>query len=207
MIVAYLFLIAAGACGLLRCLLGRYVFSAATSLLCAVSVLCSRNPMTKLALVAGLLISVAADYFMAHQVSGGNRFLYGVLCFFAAHCMFAWQAGMRFSFEIAPLAVALALLAVYCVYAGARMLPKVESGLRAPLVLYVLISLVSLYFAMSMDAPLLPRILYIAGIAAILFSDTMIAERNFLGQHWAGKLILPFYYACHVLISLSFLLQ
>lgn len=207
MILSYISLAAAAVCGVLRCVLGHYAFSAATTLLCACAAACSRNVGLKLALVAGLLVSVVADWFLAHQKIDSNRFLYGVLGFFAAHCLFAWQAGMRFSFNTAFLVIALVLLVGYGVYMAARVLPKVESGLRVPLILYMLVSVASLYFALSMDAPLLPRILYIVGIAAILFSDTMIAENEFLHQAWAGKLVLPFYYACHVLITLSFLLQ
>ena len=47
-------------------------------------------------------------------------------------------------------------------------------------------------------------ILYILGIAMLLFSDTMIAESDFVGNPKTGWLILPTYYLCHILVSILF---
>lgn len=206
-IMAYIALLGAVMCGVLRCAAGKYIFSACMSLLSACAVAASGQARLKLALIAGLLVSVVADWFLAHQKGHSGRFLYGVIGFFAAHCMFAWYAAMRFSFSMSALAIALVLLAAYGVYMALRLLPGVESGLKAPLTLYMLVSIVSLYFAMSMNAPVAEKALYIAGIAAILFSDTMIGENEFVGVRAAGKLVLPTYYLCHALIALSAMLR
>lgn len=206
-IMAYIALLGAITCGVLRCITDKYVFSACMSLLSACAAAASGQAQLKLALVAGLLISVVADWFLAHQKGHSERFLYGVIGFFTAHCMFAWYAAMRFRFSTSVLVIALALLAIYCVYMALRMLPRVEAGLKAPLTLYMLVSIASLYCAMSMNAPAAEKALYIAGIAAILFSDTMIGENEFVGNRAARKLVLPTYYLCHALLALSALLR
>lgn len=201
--MAYVALFAAALCAVLRCSLGKYVFSALTTLLCALAVSASGNVPLKVPLVAGLLVSIVADWCLAHQKAGESMFLYGIMGFFAAHCLFAWYAVGRFSFSLPALVVALALLAGYAVYLLVRLMPRVEAGLKVPVFLYMLVSIVSLYFAMSMKAPLWERVFYIAGIVAILASDTMIGESDFGGNRAADKLLLPAYYLCHVLISLS----
>lgn len=204
--MAYVILGAGALCGLLRCVLGYYVFSACTSVLCACAVALSPNPAGKLPLIAGLLVSVMADWFLAHQNGGQNRFLYGVMGFFAAHCMFAWYALKRFAFRWEILATALVLLAIYTVYMSFRELRAADKPLRAPLFLYMMVSVLSLYCACSCKVWNVSTILYAVGIAAILFSDTMIGENEFMHQAWARKLVLPTYYLCHVLISLSAIL-
>lgn len=201
--MAIVALAAAALCAVLRCAMGKYVFSACTTILCACAVAASGQVGAKAALIAGLCISVAADWFLAHQKEGGNRFLYGVMGFFAAHCMFAWYALMRFSYNTYALYAALALLVVYILYMALRMLPKTEKGMRIPLSLYVFISIVSAYCAMSMGAGVIEKIVYVVGIFAILFSDTMIGEDEFLGHKAAGKLVLPTYYICHLCLALS----
>ena len=47
---------------------------------------------------------------------------------------------------------------------------------------------------------------YAVGIGLLLFSDTMIAENDFLGNHRVAALILPAYYLCHILVALSALI-
>lgn len=92
-------------------------------------------------------------------------------------------------------------------YMAFRALPHVPAGLKIPILAYTLVSIISLYAAFSMNAPVAQKILYIAGIAAIVFSDTMISENIFVGMHQAAKLVHPTYYACHWLIVLSMLIR
>jgi hypothetical protein len=201
--MAYIALFAAALCAVLRCSLGKYIFSALATLLCALAVSASGGVPFKVPLIAGLLVSIVADWCLAHQKAGENMFLYGVAGFFAAHCLFAWYAVERFSYNLPALVVALTLLAGYAVYLFVRLMPRVDAGLKIPVFLYMVASIASFYLAMSMSAPPWERVLYVAGIAAILASDTMIGESDFGGNKAADKLLLPAYYLCHVLISLS----
>lgn len=205
--MAYVALVAAIVSAVLKCALGNYIYSAAATLLCALAVGASGDVPAKIPLVAGLVISIAADWFLAHQGKGENRFLYGVMGFFAAHCLFLLYALGRFTYGMPALAFSITLLIAYAIYLWVRILPHVEVNLRVPVVLYAMISIFSLYFALSMNAPMLEKILYVAGIAAILISDTMISEGDFAGNKAADKLLLPAYYLCHVLISLSAIIR
>jgi len=194
---------AAALSALIRLQFGNYIFSALTSVFSGIAVAASGSGMSKWPMAAGLLVSVAGDWFLSHQNGAPNRFLYGVALFFAAHCLFSVGAAMKFRFNVPALVIGIVLVAGYAVYMGARVLPHVEAGMKIPLCLYALVSIVSLYFAMSMKAN--PRVtaMYILGIAAILFSDTMIAENIYLGSYLAGRLVHPTYYFCHLLLALS----
>lgn len=206
-IMAYIALGAAVLCGVLRCVSGTYIFSACMSLLCACAAAAADAPADRWILAAGLAVSVIADWFLAHQSGRPERFLYGVAGFFVAHCLFSWYGFMRYAFNMPALCISLGLLLVYAVYMGARLLSGMDKMLRMPLVAYMLASLLSIYAALSMNAPMAERLLYIAGIAAILFSDTMIGENVFAGVKAAERLVLPTYYLCHTLITLSVLMR
>lgn len=205
-LLAWAVLIAGALCGVLRCIKGTYFFSALVSALCGCAVLLSGGVVHNLPIAAGLFVSIAADWFLAHQKGHPERFLYGVVGFFIAHCLFGAHALMRFAFNMPAVIVAAALLVCYIIYMARRVLHRVDKALRVPVVMYMLVSLGSLYAAMSMAAAGAEKALYIAGIASILFSDTMIAENEFVGVKAAGRLVLPTYYLCHVLIALSIMI-
>ena len=206
-ITAYVVFAAALVCGVLRFATGEYIYSALISLLCGCTVVLAGGNNARLLMAAGLFVSVIADWFLSHQSGHSNFFLYGVCGFLIAHCLFAGYAAARFSFGVPQLVISVILLLGYSVYLGCRVMPGIESGLRLPITAYMLVSLVSLYLAMSSGMPIIQRILYTAGIASILFSDTMIAENIFVGVKQAGKLVHPTYYLCHWLLALSALIR
>ena len=105
------------------------------------------------------------------------------------------------------LAAAVALLIGYALYFVLRVYPRIDAPTTAAITVYALLSIAGLYCAFSLNAPMPEKILYILGIASILFSDTMIAESLFLRQKWAGPLILPTYYLCHILLAASRLVR
>ena len=199
---AWIAFAAATLCALLKCALGNYILSACTTLLCALSA----AGAPRWVIAAGFLASVTGDWFLVHQQPGGNRFLYGVIFFFIAHCLFSVSAAMRFCFNVPALAVAALLATGYGLYMYIRILPRVDAGLRLPLVMYMLVSIVSLWCAMSMAGKAHVRLVYIVGIASIVFSDTMIAENIYMESGLAGRLVHPTYYFCHLMVALSALL-
>lgn len=203
---AWIAFAAATLCALLKCALGNYILSACTTLLCALAAALSAAGAPRWVIAAGFLASVTGDWFLAHQRPGGNRFLYGVIFFFIAHCLFSASAAMRFCFNVPALAVAAVLATGYGLYMYIRILPRVDAGLRLPLVMYMLVSIVSLWCAMSMTGRAQVRLVYTAGIAAIIFSDTMIAENVYMESGLAGRLVHPTYYFCHLMVALSALL-
>lgn len=206
-IVAWCAFVASLACGALRFTVGGYIYSALITSLCGISVIFTAGGINKWLLAVGLFVSVVADWFLNHQSGHGERFLYGVIGFFIAHCLFVAYAAVRYRFGAAGFAAALMLLIGFGAYMIFRALPHVEPGLKIPITAYMLVSVLSLYSAFSMNAPAPEKALYIAGIVAIVFSDTMISENIFVGVKPAAKLVHPTYYACHWLIALSALLR
>jgi hypothetical protein len=180
----------------------KYIFSALTTLSCAALVL-PYAPVMSLA----LFISFIGDYFMAHKGSSEIKYLLGIAGFFLGHVIFIWHAMLFIPAfgtpEAAPyirngLTTAAVLAIWFTPYLLLRVIRKVPKLLRLPVVLYTFISIASLGCAvMTSDA------LYILGIAMLLFSDTMIAESDFVGNRKTGRLIMPTYYLCHILVALS----
>ena len=186
---------------------GAYIYSALITAACALVSLISGLKDAGFLLFAGLAVSIAGDWFMAHQSRGPFNFFFGVGGFGVAHLLFIAYALRRFRFSPAALAVIIALLAGYALYFALRVYPKVDMAVASAVTAYALVSLAGLCCAFSLNAPPAEKILYILGIASILFSDTMIAESGFLHQKWAGPLILPTYYLCHILLAASRLVR
>lgn len=174
----------------------KYVFSPLTTLSCAALAL-THSPV----MAAALAVSAVGDYFMCHK---GNReilYVLGIAGFFLGHVVFILYASLRAVSVTAGLIVGAVLAVGFLPYLFLRVLNKVPQLLKIPVVLYTLISITGLAFAAATgDA------LYIVGVASLLFSDTMIAESDFVGNPATGRLIMPTYYLCHILVALSALI-
>lgn len=187
----------------------KYVFSALTTLTCAAVTL-----PTAPVLAAALFISFIGDYFMAHKGSKEWMYLLGIAGFFLAHMvfiahsllhvLFAAHEGLvlgavpRTLYTREGLLTGAILALWFTPYLLLRVIKKVPKLLKIPVVLYTFISITGLACAVITGNPL-----YILGIAMLLFSDTMIAESDFVGNPKTGRLILPTYYLCHILVALS----
>lgn len=194
---------------LLRHFTKKYIFSALTTLSCAAIALPNAPVMA-----AALFVSFIGDYFMAHKGKNEFKYLLGIAGFFLGHVIFIAHALLCIPFaaheaffsDVAPRTVFIregliagAALAVgFIPYLLLRVIGKVPKLFRIPVVLYTLISIVGLACAVMTG-----NWIYILGVAMLLFSDTMIAESDFVGNHTVSKPILPTYYLCHILVALS----
>lgn len=186
-----------------------YIFSPLVTLSCA-AISAPFAPV----LAAALIVSAIGDYFMAHKGNNQVMYLLGIAGFFLAHAVFIAHAVLEVlgsahaalflgkNIQIPPvragLIIGAILLAGYLPYLLLRVIRKVPKLLQIPVVLYTLISVTGLACAAATG-----DMVYALGIASILFSDTMIAECDFVGNRCAGKLIMPTYYLCHILVALS----
>lgn len=171
----------------------RYIYSALTTLSCAAIALLN-SPI----LAAALFISFIGDYFMAHKEGKEWMYLLGIAGFFLAHVVFIGHSLLR-SVSFHPGMITGAVMAIWFTpYLLLRVIGKVPKLLKLPVALYTLISIVGLACAVTTG-----NWLYTLAIAMLLFSDTMIAENDFVGNTKAGPLILPTYYLCHILAALS----
>ena len=183
----------------------RYIFSALTTAFSAVAATVFAllyGGAFPWFLVAGLVMSVIGDYFMAHKKGPGLYYVLGIAGFFAAHALFVVHAASRGVFSAGFCVFGAMLTVGYGVYLFCRALKKVPQFMKAPVVLYSLISSVGFTCALMTG-----NMLYILGVGALLFSDTMIAENDFVGNTAAGKWILPTYYLSNILIGFSPLLK
>lgn len=181
----------------LRCVRPWFALNAIVSLSCAAIVLAARGAVSPL--FFGLIVSVAADWFMAHKAGRTGWYLCGIGGFFAAHALFLWDVLLDASLAPLPFLAFALLAAGYGLYLARRILPRVsDARMRLAIVLYMLISAASLGF--SLAAPGAARTL---GLLCIVLSDTLIAESDFAGNRAAGAWILPTYFLCHILLALS----
>ena len=174
----------------------KYIFSALTTLSCAAIALMN-SPIAFLA----LFVSFIGDYFMAHKGQKEWMYLLGIAGFFLAHVVFIAHALLRAVNPRAGLFTGAILATGFAPYLLLRVIRTVPKLLKIPVVLYTLISIVGLACAVMTG-----NTLYILGIAMLLFSDTMIAESDFVGNRSVSRLILPTYYLCHILVALSTLI-
>ena len=181
----------------LRCVRPWFALNAIVSLSCAAIVLAARGAVSPL--FFGLIVSVAADWFMAHKAGRTGWYLCGIGGFFAAHALFLWDVLLGASLAPLPFLAFGLLAAGYGLYLARRILPRVsDARMRLAIVLYMLISAASLGF--SLAAPGAARTL---GLFCIVLSDTLIAENDFAGNRAARPWILPTYFLCHILLALS----
>ena len=174
-----------------------FALNAIVSLSCAAIVLAVRGAVSPL--FFGLIVSVAADWFMAHKAGRTGWYLCGIGGFFAAHALFLWDVLLDASLAPLPFLAFALLAAGYGLYLARRILPRVsDARMRLAIVLYMLISAASL--GLSLAAPGAARTL---GLLCIVLSDTLIAESDLAGNRAAGAWILPTYFLCHILLALS----
>ena len=187
---------------ILRLMTRKYLFSALTTLSCA---LLSLTPIwrngwhwSRIILPAALVVSAVGDYFMTHK--GGHAEIYrlGIAGFLVAHVLFIVHCCTQWRPRAWIFAIGLILVVAYGFYLLCRALPGIPRLLRLPAALYTLISVTGFMFSLMTGNPL-----YIVGIALLLFSDTMIAEHDFVHNRAAGSLILPTYYLSQLLVALS----
>lgn len=149
-------------------------------------------------IVAAFAFSMLGDYFLSSRRGREHYFLLGIAAFWVAHLGYLAYALTRGRIHVHALIL---LLAGYLTYYFRLLAPAIESPLPGAAVLaYLLVSCVSMAAAAGMRAQPLERALYIAGVALILFSDTVISFREFLGFHRLDAAILPTYYLAQILI-------
>lgn len=187
----------------------KYIFSPLTTLSCALLSLTDAPVM-----VAALFVSCIGDYFLIHKSSKEWMYLLGIAGFFLAHVLFivhsllsvlfAAHEGLvlgeipRTLYTREALHTGAILALWFTPYLLLRVIGKVPKLLKIPVLLYTIISIASLACAVMTGG-----VFYILGIAMLVFSDTMIAETDFIGNLKTGWLIMPTYYLCHILVALS----
>ena len=206
MLFSYVFLASAVVFAVLHYRTGKYPFSAAVTLSCLIAVFVWAD----FRITAAYALSVVGDWFMAHSggKNGDKRLMGGILFFFLAHACFLSYSiyHMEYRPQLLWLIPAGMLVLGYGIFLWKKLLPAIpDRTIRIAAAAYTGISLAVLTSSLlSRDAPL-SKWLFCAGIAMIMFSDTLIALSRFLGKKGVGRFICPTYFACHILVAASVL--
>ena len=152
-------------------------------------------------LMAAFGFSIAGDWFLSNKHDDTDRFVFGIAFFFLAHLgylLYAWLNG-RFN-KIFTLILLLAFLGFFVL----AICPFVDDKILLSAVLgYLVISCISLGAAVGIRSTGAEKQAFVLGVFLILFSDTIIALKEFTGYNELNFLILPTYYLAHISITFS----
>jgi len=157
------------------------------------------------AVIAAFGLSMVGDYFLSSRGGRAHYFEAGIAAFFVAHLgylRYALANGRLHRWALG------ALLAAFVPYFGLALSPAIASRtLWIAVLLYLLISCVGLAAGLGLRQSPLVKGLYVAGLALIVFSDTLISFSEFLRWRALDAWILPTYYLAHLTITSSILLR
>jgi uncharacterized membrane protein YhhN len=158
-------------------------------------------------LIAALAFSIAGDWMLGHRGGDTMRFVYGIALFFVAHIGFLFFCLCHGRIKTQWLCVLLAGYGLFSIFGLAPAISLSHLLLLVAVLFYMLISCFSLATSAGLRFSPLSRWLFVAGIACIVFSDTLIALHEFMyTAHWLYKsLMMPTYYGAHILITASVL--
>jgi len=185
-----------------------FIYRAAVSASCAIIVWFLARQFagnSKWYVIAALLVSIAGDWFMSHTSGFPVRFIYGVCLFFVAHLGF-----IAFCLKNGRInrIVLLVMLTGFLAFFFIALLPALSQPVLFIAVLaYLIVSCLSFSVATGLQLPSVIRWCFSFGIALLVFSDTLIALKDFAGYKGAGFLILPTYFASHIVITLALSLE
>ena len=151
--------------------------------------------------IAAFVFSIGGDYFLSNRGGELMMFVYGIGLFFIAHIGYLSYAlaNGKFSYP-----VTLGVSAVYLVFFFFALSPGIsETVLLWAALVYLIVSCIFMGAAWGIRPKGGPRNAYVMGIGLILFSDTLIAFREFMAYSDWDFLILPTYYLAHILVTVS----
>ena len=156
------------------------------------------------AIVAAFVFSAAGDFFLSNKGSDTALFVRGIALYALAHVGYLLAALFNAGISVWLFAVLVAALSVYFF---AFLAPAIkERPLAISVFGYIVLSCAAMAASVTVVWPTPSPLLYATGIALILFSDLMISLYEFRRVVAARPLILPTYYAAHLLITASVLL-
>lgn len=190
---------------------GRLPFKLGVPVLCALILIAfvrhfAPNGRRAIWAVAGAFaMSAVGDYFLSNRGGHARYFEVGIAAYLVAHLGYICYALLDGRLHRMALA---ALLVGFVPYFGLALSPAIaDRTLWAAVLLYLLISCLSLSAALGLRQPVLSKTFYIAGIGLVVLSDTLISFSEFLRFHEFNGWILPTYYLAHLAITSSILLR
>ncbi len=154
-----------------------------------------------LMLMAAFAFSIVGDWYLSNMRGSTNMFVAGIAFFFFAHLGYLLYALMNGKVKWK---FSLIFLTAYLVFFFLELFPTFnDSILMLAALIYLVISCLSLGAAIGLSGNPVSKWAYVFGIFLILFSDTIIAYKEFVGYNELNFLILPTYYLAHIAIVFS----
>lgn len=151
--------------------------------------------------LGAFFFSIIGDWFLSNKGNSYIMFSLGVGFFFLAHAgylLFALANGKLHKL------FTLVFLSGFLVFFFLCMFPNINNNvLLISTFFYLLISCFSLGAAFGIKLRPIVKWAYFSGVGLILFSDTIIALFEFTNYRELNYLILPTYYAAHIIITFS----
>ena len=151
--------------------------------------------------IGAFAFSIAGDYFLSNRGGDPMLFVYGIGLFFVAHLGYLGYALCHGKISLRATAL---LCAAYLIF----FFTALYDGIPDPVLMwaalaYLFVSCFSMGAAWGMQPGGRGKWLYVGGIGLILFSDTLIAFREFMAYTRWDFLILPTYYLAHILVTVA----
>ena len=160
-----------------------------------------RQKKDVLMIIAAFIFSIVGDWFLSNKHGNTGMFVAGIVSFFFAHIgylLFSLMNGKInriFTFVF---------LTGYLLFFLLELYPNIDNPMLMWAALgYLVISCISIGAAVGIRANPVIKWSYVSAIFFILFSDTIIAYREFVGFEELSFLILPTYYLAHIVIVFS----
>lgn len=147
------------------------------------------------------VFSIIGDWFLSNKGDNFLMFAAGIGLYFLAHTGYLVYALKNGSLNKL---FTFAILAVFLGFFVLVLWPAIDDPLlQVSVLLYLLISCFSVGASINLKFSTVTKWCYFAGIALILFSDTIISFKEFTPYQELNFLILPTYYAAHMLITFA----
>ena len=161
-------------------------------------------------LAAAFILSLTGDVFMGSRSTDIN-YIFGILFYFIAQICFSLYALKTISKGRLPWLFLAAVTVPYLVFYFAFLLesPRLSENfvLAAAVFFYLLVSCFSLAASVIFRGGLSVLWIFTAGILCLLLSDTIIALGDFMRYRRLSFMVMPLFYASHILIVLSVTLK
>lgn len=152
-------------------------------------------------IIAAFLFSIAGDWFLSNKGDSFLMFSAGIGLYLFAHLGYLFFALRNGRIH---LVLTIVVLAAYLLFFFVSLYPAIDDTvLLIAVLVYLLISCVSLGAAFGIKLNPLVKWTYFAGVTLVLLSDTIIALNEFASCGALNFLILPTYYAAHMSITFA----
>lgn len=156
-------------------------------------------------IITAFLFSMLGDWFLSNKSGHELFFVYGIAAYFVAHIGYSLYALKNGGVNRLALIFLLIIFLPYFLFVLYPAIPDII--LKSAVFFYLLISVLALSLAFGLEQPTTSKVLFIAGMVLIVFSDTIISLTEFLNFRTLNFLILPTYYLAHVTITSSLMLK